>query len=413
MAVNLRKFVNPRFLRTVDTELLGRLLERHRHRLIGLDVDVIRSTPECAGEALQEFFAGPEDCYPEGLIADLHRIAELGDAAGLRLILHEARRAGLSLRPGCESCTSERRQDPKHVALRTFLDHPALFDAASDMLAIAARSSLAEYAGLEAGVEVDLGAQARETFTSELAAMLEADLCGSYCRLGWYADTDDVNLVISHGSIVKTTPIVRRGEERVVSYRDAEQAVLSYSAATGRLKMGDIPKFRRPGVAELFAERMLGRPGFFAAESAQDLYTLAPIERKGPGFRFHHGFDRGIRQVKIVEAQARRPVEERQIGNAFAASKLVARDARACALARLDEIMRGERLGEDWRLEHVVIRIALDAGPERPSQLTAKIKPPAKAVFPRHRHEGRILNLLRRNGLVRDRIADHPLVAAE
>ena len=31
MAVNLRKFVNPRFLRTVDPELLGRLLERHRH----------------------------------------------------------------------------------------------------------------------------------------------------------------------------------------------------------------------------------------------------------------------------------------------------------------------------------------------------------------------------------------------
>ena len=40
MAVNLRKFVNPRFLRTVDPELLSRLLERHRHRLIGLDVDL-------------------------------------------------------------------------------------------------------------------------------------------------------------------------------------------------------------------------------------------------------------------------------------------------------------------------------------------------------------------------------------
>ena len=112
--------------------------------------------------------------------------------------------------------------------------------------------------------------------------------------------------------------------------------------------------------------------------------------------------------MKIVEAQARRPVEDRQIGNAFAASKLVARDARErAALARLDEIMRGERLGEDWRARGlVVIRIALDARPERPAQLTAKIKPPAKAVFPRHRHEGRVLDLLRRNGLVRDRHSD-------
>ena len=157
MAVNLRKFVNPRFLRTVDPELLSRLLDRHRHRLVGLDLDVLRRTPDLAGETLQSFFAGPEESYPEGLIADLHRIAELGDAAGLRLILHEARRAGLSLRPGCEPCMSERRQDPKHVALRTFLDHPAVFDAASDMLALAARSSLAEYAGLEEGIEAELG----------------------------------------------------------------------------------------------------------------------------------------------------------------------------------------------------------------------------------------------------------------
>jgi hypothetical protein len=308
---------------------------------------------------------------------------------------------------------ARRRQDPKHVALRTFLDHPSVFDAASDMLALAARSSLAEYAGLEEGIEAELGGDARDGFAGEVAGMLEADLCGSYCRLGWYSDADEVNLVISHGSIVKTAPIVTHGEERVVSYRDAEQAVLSYSAATGRLKMGDVPKCRRADVAELFATRMLGRPGFFAAEGAQDLYTLAPIERTGPGFRFHHGFDHGIRQVKIVEAQARRPVEGRQVGNAFAASKLVARDARACALGRLDEIMHGERLGEDWCLEHVVIRIALDAGPERPAQLTAKIKPPVKAIFPRHTHEGRVLNLLRRNGLVRDRHADCALAAAE
>jgi hypothetical protein len=253
----------------------------------------------------------------------------------------------------------------------------------------------------------------RESFTSDLAAMLEADLCGSYCRLGWYADADEVSLVISHGSIVKTTPIVRCGEERVVSYRDAEQAVLSYSAATGRLKMGDIPKFRRAGVAELFAARMLGRPGFFADESAQDLYTLAPIERAGPSFRFHHGFDRGIRQVRIVEAQAgRRPVFA-CAGNAHAASRLLARDAQTCALARLDDMMAGGRLGEDWRLEHVVLRIVLDGDADRPVQLTAKIKPPAKAVFPRHRFEERVLNLLRRNGIVRERYADYGLVAAE
>jgi hypothetical protein len=158
---------------------------------------------------------------------------------------------------------------------------------------------------------------------------------------------------------------------------------------------------------------MLGRPGFFAAEGAQDLYTLEPIERNGPDFRFHHAFDRGIRQVRIIEAQAGRPGPEGRFGEAISGSRFVARDARTCALAQLAEIMRGERLGTDWRLQHVVIRIALEAGSERPEQLTTKIKPPAKAVFPRHRYEERVLNLLRLNGLVRDRFSDISLVAAE
>jgi hypothetical protein len=411
--VNLRKFVNPQFLRSVDPSLIARLLDRHRHALIGLDTDALHAQPEVAGDALTAFFAGPEETYPAGLVADLHRIAELGNAKGLRLILAQAARLGRAILPEASTDGSERRQDAKHVALRMFLDHPAVFDAASDMLALAARSSLDEYAGLAAGVEVDLGAPAREAFSAQLAAMLEADLCGSYCRLGWYADADEVNLVISHGSIVKTTPIVKHDEERVVTYRDAEQAVLSYSAATGRLKMGDIPKARRAGVAEIFAKTMLGRPGFFAAEGAQDLYTLEPIERNGPDFRFHHAFDRGIRQVKVIEAQAGRPGANGRWGEGITGARFVARDFRSCALAQLADIMRGERLGTDWRLQHVVIRIALEAGSERPEQLTAKIKPPAKAVFPRHRHEERVLNLLRFNGLVRDRFADLSLVAAE
>jgi hypothetical protein len=408
MAVDLRKFVNPRFIRTVDPELLARLLERHREATRGLEA----SPSGIAFEALQAFFAGPEARYPEGLVVDLHRVAELGNAEGLRLILDQALRLGIALRPERDADGGERRQDPKHVALRTFLDHPAVFDAASDMLALAVRSSsLVEYAGVEPGIEADLGEAARASFAAEVTAMLEAAFCGSYCRLGWYADADDVNLVVSHGSIVRTAPIVKGDEERVVSYRDAEQAVVSYCAATGRLKLGDIPKARCAEVADLFARCMLGRPGFFAAEGAQDLYTLAPIERDGTGFRFRTGFDDGIREVQIVEAQAARVDDGARRGRGFGGSRLLARDARCCALARLDEVMRGGRLGQDWRLEHVVLRIAFDCGAERPAQVTAKIRPPSTAAFPRHRFEGRVLKLLHRNGLVSDRVADRTAAA--
>lgn len=42
MAKNLKKFVNPKFTRTVDLGLLSRLFERHREALNGLDLGVFR-----------------------------------------------------------------------------------------------------------------------------------------------------------------------------------------------------------------------------------------------------------------------------------------------------------------------------------------------------------------------------------
>ena len=90
--------------------------------------------------------------------------------------------------------------------------------------------------------------------------------------------------------------------------------MLSYSAATGRIKIGGGTRLRRSALSELFADKMLGRSGFFAGPDAQNLYTLAPIERTGCGFAFHHAFDPAIRQVRIVEAQADRLSMDRFTG---------------------------------------------------------------------------------------------------
>ena len=100
MAKNLKKFVNPRFTRTVDLRLLHRLLERHREALRGLDLEQLEagSSEEDTRRVIQDFFAGPEETYPDGLTADLHRIAELGNANGLEIILQQAARLGVRLK---------------------------------------------------------------------------------------------------------------------------------------------------------------------------------------------------------------------------------------------------------------------------------------------------------------------------
>lgn len=413
MAKDLKRFVNPRFTRTIDPDLIARLLERHREVTRGFDLDALRGDADVARERLQAFFAGGEESCSEGLIADLHRIAELGDADGLRLLLDQAGRLGVPITPERAPDGGERNLDPKHVALRVFLDHPVVFDAASDMLALTARSSVAEFGGLEVGVEADLGEGPRAAFEAAAAKMFEVDHCGCYCRVGWYEDADTVNLVVTHGSIVRTTQILQGDEERVISYRAARNAVLSYSPASGRMKISGATPLRRAALAEMFADKMLGRSGFFAGPDAQNLYTLAPVERIGCGFAFSHAHDPAIRRVRIVEAQADQLSLDHFTGDARLISTSVARDAGGGALDRLAEAMRSRSFGPDWRLRHIVVRVTIESGTGRPGQVTIRIRPPASAAFSRHRFEERIMTLLRRNGLVHDRYAYGAAIAAE
>lgn len=413
MGKNLKKFVNPKFVRTIDPELVARLFERHRHVMPGFDLDALQGNAQVARERLEAFFMRGNEHCPEGLIADLHRIAELGNANGRRLLLNQAARLKVAITPERDPDGREQRQDPKHVALRAFLDHPAVFDAASDMLALTARCSLTEFAGLAEGFEADLGDGPMSAFEAAAAKMFEVDHCGCYCRVGWYEDADTVNLVLTHGSIVRTTPILQGHEERVISYRAAENAVLSYSAASGRIKIGGGTPLRRSALAEIFASRILERPGFFAGPDASNLYTLAPIERVGCGFAFNHAFDPAIRRVRIVEAQADQLSLDQVTSQTRISSTSVARDGDGGALDRLADAMRSRSFGPDWRLRHIVIRVNIDAGIGRPGQITAKITPPASAIFARHRFEERIMTLLQRNGFLHERYTDCAAIAAE
>ena len=81
MAGNLKKFVNPRFIKTIDLTLMRALLARHDGKFNGFSLDLLDQDETDARKALQEFLAGAEENYPEGLRSDLHRIAELGGRA--------------------------------------------------------------------------------------------------------------------------------------------------------------------------------------------------------------------------------------------------------------------------------------------------------------------------------------------
>ena len=413
MAKDLKKFVNLKFLNTIDFILMRRLMERHKGDVHGFDLALFDVEPDRARTALHEFFAGPQDAYPDGLISDLHRIAELGNTHGLQLLLEQSRRNAVKIVAANDDDSTAAKQDPKRVALEMFLDHPAVFNAAADMLSYTTLSSFSEFVGLEEGIDVQIDDETQAAFQRDAERLFNADLRGRFCRIGWYDDDDEINIVVTHGAPLTTTEVIEAGADRVISFREAEHAVLSYSAATGRVKVGGFAKARRADLAEIFAATMLKRPEFFAAPDAQNLYTLAPIERAGCGFTFTHAFDPDIRRVQIVEVQADRLGTDARSGETRTFWSHIARDARDNALARMGEVLGGTWFGADWRLNHVVIRVHIAAGSAKSTKVTVKLKPPDLAMFKRHRFEARIMTLLRRNGLVHERESEQAAAAAE
>jgi hypothetical protein len=369
-----------------------------------------------ARKAITEFFAGPEVGYPDGLIADLHRIAEIADANGLQIILENAARHKVSLLPVDETGqVIEARQEPKHIALKVFLDHPDIFNSSVDMLAYRSLSSFSEFAGLAEGIEAEVNEKTLTAFQDKAAAIFEANMLGRFCEAQSYDDDGDLNIVVTHGTPFKTTETLAGGQKReVISFRELGHAVVIYTPSSGILKIGRIAKAQREQIAEIFAAEFLGKPGFFSAPDAQNLYTLAPVERGGFDFAIDHDFDPGIVRVRITEIQVNRIATDHASGKTMVLHSMVARDGRDNALARLGEHSKGIMLSSpDWQVNHIVIKVHFNTGAKQPAKVTVKLKAPAAPMFKRQRFEGRIMTLLRRNGFVRDRNPDATAAAAE
>ncbi len=415
MARDLKKFVNPRFLNTVDLQLFRRLFERQPPGSIVFDMTAFDQDDGVARAALRAFFEGPEDRLPQGLVADLHRIAELGTANGMRLLQERAARLERRIGDDPPADGPGIALDPKHFAVLAFLDQPRVFDAASDLLARDASQSLAEYVGADEGIEPSLDEEARARFEAAAAEMFQRDHRGAYCRLGWYDDDGQLTLVVTHGAPVSIVPVVEGDRERVISYRSLEYAVLVYDIATGRLGVGGVAKARRATLAESFATYMLDRPGFFAGEDCQDLYTLEPIERAGMNFVLDYAYDPyGILSARIVEVQIDRLGHDGIGAAEIVEASYVVRCSRGEALASVAHLTDRIRFGTGhYRIGHVVLRLQFRAARGRPPTVTVKLKPPSQAIFKRQRFEARVMEFLNRNGFCRGREPREIAAAAE
>ncbi|NAZ38237.1 hypothetical protein [Rubellimicrobium sp. CFH 75288] len=411
MGSDIRKFVNPKFLGGIDVLLMRDLFARH---FAGADQPFsFDGEPGEIRERMAEYFANPITEWSEGLVADLHRVAEVGSAEGMQLVLNEARRQGVALYPEEAVDASDpapARHEPKHVALHAYLNHPRIFEAAADFQALRAPTAMAEFRGPQRDVGADLTDEASAAFKAAIVKLFAQDLQGDYCRLGPYEEDGEINLVVSHGAPVTTTPVVAGDGERIITLRAVKYAALRYAPYEGLLRIGGVPKAQQAEVAAIFAEHILGRPGFFAGKDARDLYTLDPIAAFGPDFAFRHAFDDRILEVRIVAAAADFFAEDED-GNWRHVRSWESKDPSGGALRHFkgSEV----RFGRGWRLGEITFRVFFRSDAKQPAKVTVRLKPPGTLAFRRTRFEKAIHALVARNGLEKDRDADLVVEAAE
>ena len=351
-------------------------------------------------EALRTYFREPVTAWSEGLIADLHRVAELGSSDGLQLILDEARRRNVVLNPNGDTDAPTgpaERRDAKHVALHTYLHNPRVFEAAADFQALRTPTAMGEFRGPVRDVHVDLTPGSIDAFKRAIEQLLEQDLQGGYCRIGTYEDDGDVNVVISHGAPMKTAPIVSGDREEIVTLRMVKCIVLRFNPVEALLRIGGVSKPRQGDVADLFAKHILARPAFFSGKDAQRLYTLDPVAKEGADFTFRHGHDERIREVRIVSASADLFRRDPQDQTLHLARSLVSKDASGGALRHFRETAVG--FDDGWALSEITLRVFFHTETNRPAQVTVRLKTPGTLAFRRTRFEKAIHTLIARNGL--------------
>lgn len=398
MAGNLRKFVNPKFLRTIELKLMRRLLERSASTMKGFDLSVLDGDEEAARDALQTFFQGSEKTHSPKLREDLHRIAELGDARGLELILEQAKRQQVDLFPDLKTPDDKgptKAHDPKHVALRVFLEHPTLFDTASDLMAMTTADRLEPFYGSKRGVPADLSEEKIAAFAAAAAELFTEELYGDFRRIGAYDEDDEIVLVVSHGGIVSTMEVVDGATPKVIDVRPIEHPVLRYSENSGLLRLARVRKSLQPALAEKFAKEILGKPGFFADAPSRDVYTLEPVEKAGLSFAFSNFGDLGIEKVDIVEVAADFMVPGKKDGSLRIGRTLRSRNVSGGALAGLMGTPVDFKTG--WRIGELVFRATFASDRPRKPQVTVKLRPPRVLQFRRNQNEARIEALIERN----------------
>lgn len=394
MAKNIKKFVNREFAKTVDLDLLKQLIAPYQSE-IALDWSSLPEDERDKREAIFEFFRGTDERFPSALLDALHKIMVLSNESGAALLQEQAELAGVTIVPLNEAVSQP--ITPRHLALRAYLDRRAVFERTLDMFAFWAVRSPTEFSGSKEGVESRHAAPpAREAFQAAASVYFAGRYLGRYCDVRWYAEEDEICVLVLHGKNAVTSNVEENGAERTLTYREIAQDTIRYNPAGGRVWISASAAVERKKLAELFAEHMIGDTAFFNGANSDRIYSLEPIRQQGGAFRFKYSWDQDTNAILVKEIQIDEGEHEIDGKVRYSPWAMTVRDSQN-AIARLLELAP-EIDFADLRINYVKLEFRFESG-EREHRVIVKVKPPNIASFRNHAFEKKILEHLERNGI--------------
>lgn len=414
MVMRVRKFVDRAFARTVDLELLRRLISPYAE-CIGFRWDDLPEEDRARRDAVFDLFCRADGRFPSRLQFALYNICCLSTDAGATFLQLHADAMGVSLLPARATSGpgDGRHINPRHLALIAWLDHRPVFDRALDSVAFLSHSAKLELSGKYPGVPArSEDATAVDEFRAAASEYFAGRYQGRYCEVRWYHEDNDhgPRALVLHGTKASTKNVDEDGTEQSLTFREIVQDTVEYDTTLGTISIGAkiAPDARK--LAVLFAEHFLGDPGFFSSAGAADFYTLQPINDRGVDFSFAVDDEGAIARVLIREIR----IDE---GDRYESGRrrrspwsMTVHDNRN-ALKMLDRVAPDFEFG-DIRIAHVKLEVVLRIeGAE--SSVIVKVTPPTSASFRDHSHERTILDLLERHGIRRLRPAVPTAAAAE
>jgi hypothetical protein len=223
MAKRVRKFVDRAFARTVDLDLLHRLLAPYLGQ-IGFDWKELPDDDSEMRETIFRLFQSADTRFPAQLQFALFNISILSTEPGARQIQEIAAEADIDVLAGIitGSKTEDDRFTPRFIALRAWLDYRQIFERALSAAAFWSYSTKLERdADREDAEPLHHDPAVQSAFAEAARVHFASRYDGRYCDVRWYDEDDLVKVLVLHGSKPDTKNVDKNGAEDKVTFWSA------------------------------------------------------------------------------------------------------------------------------------------------------------------------------------------------